>query len=333
MDEAAPLTWLIGKITAIVGVGAGATATAIVTVITPLLAVCFSIYILLILFNYMRGAETEPVLDFGLRCAGFAVVLGLGLNAANYVSMVMPIITGLGGDLASAVGGGPPTSGALDELALHYLKIMSDGFEDASGFSWDIAGAFGTYVMLAVKCTLILLGLIPFLVLAAMILVLANVGSLLVAMVGPVFFGCLLFPATRQYFSAWVNTAVSYALIPLLVAVVASLSVAISKEMMSVAGVLTETSLLTVFLASLGNLTLLFLLKQVHTLASSLSAGGINTAMPGSIGTLANSIRSGVAGTFREGRGIAKAASGVGTGYRAVRARLANRNNSIRKAG
>ncbi|WP_233341870.1 type IV secretion system protein, partial [Xylella fastidiosa] len=118
MDESAPITWLIGEINKIVSSGADAAASTIATTITPLVSICFGIYILLICVNYMRGAETEPVIDFGIRCAGFAVVIGLGLNAANYTSLVIPMVTGIGSDLASAISGGSANAGTLDQLAL-----------------------------------------------------------------------------------------------------------------------------------------------------------------------------------------------------------------------
>src|SRR5690349_10749937 len=129
MDQAAPLTWLIGRINELVSSGAESTAAAISSTVAPLASVCFGIYVLLITINYMRGAESDPVMDFMVRCIGFAVVIGLGLNTDTYASVVIPIITGLGGDLANAVSGGTATAGSLDQLALYYLKIMSDGFD------------------------------------------------------------------------------------------------------------------------------------------------------------------------------------------------------------
>ena len=183
------------------------------------------------------------------------------------------------------------------------------------------------------KFVCVLVGLIPFLVAATLCIIVADVGSVLVAMVGPLFFAFLIFPATRQYFSSWLNTALSYALIPVFVAVIATISVGLSKTMLSGSGSLDDVSLKAVFLASMGNLTLLFLLKQVSALASSLSAGGINASMPGSIGTLASAIRSGGAGTAREIRaGIAGYRATKNAGKAAGRW-AANKFNSIRKAG
>ncbi len=332
MDESAPITWLIQQINSIVTTGANSAAGAIASAVTPLAAACFGIYIILICINYMRGAETEPVIDFGMRIAGFAVIIGLGLNAGNYTGTVLPIVTGLGSDIASAVSGGTATAGTLDQLALHYFKILDDGYEAANSpvFPFNV----GPLLLYLIKAACILVGLIPFLVAATLALIVADVGSVLVAMVGPLFFAFLIFPATRQYFSAWVNTAFSYALIPIFVAVIATISIGLSKTMFSTGGgTLSDVSLKTVFLASMGNLTLLFLLKQVSTLASSLSAGGINASMPGSIGTLANSIRSGLAGSAKEAAGGFRTYQAGRNAAAALRDRWANRGNSIRKAG
>lgn len=334
MDDSAPITWLIGQIDSIVSGGASSTASAIATAVTPLASVCFGIYIILICINYMRGAETEPVIDFGMRIAGFAVIISLGLNAATYTSTVIPIVTGLGSDLASAVSKGSATAGTLDQLALHYLKILDEGYESANApvFPFNV----GPLVLYTFKAILILVGLIPFLVAATVTLIIANVGTVLVACVGPLFFAFLIFPATRQYFSAWVNTAISFSLIPIFVAVIAVISIQLSTKMFSSDGgaTLDDVSLKAVFLASLGNLVLIYLLKMVGSLASSLSAGGINVGMPGGIGSFARAMRQSGVGSARE----------IGAAYRGYQAgksmtnrlssRFGNRNNSIeRKPG
>jgi type IV secretion system protein VirB6 len=317
MDEAAPITWLVNEINAIVSSGAGATAGAIAKTVMPLVTIGFGIYILLILINYMRGAEDAPVIDFMLRIASFGVVVTLGLNANTYADVVLPIITGLGGDLADAVSGGTVGAGALDQLALHYLKIINGGLnyaESETGMS-----KISAYIYIFMKAIIIVVGLVPFLVAAAVAIIVANVGITIVAMLGPLFFAFLLFPATRQYFSAWLNTCFSYALIPFIVAVVATISVGISQNMLSSGGTLQETSFISVFLSSIGNLILLFVLKQVASLASSLSAGGINAAMPGGLGALAQGMRSAGKGSAEDIKSIGKAAGATWRGGVAVK--------------
>ncbi|WP_230950299.1 type IV secretion system protein [Xylella fastidiosa] len=327
MDESAPITWLIGEINKIVSSGADAAASTIATTITPLVSICFGIYILLICVNYMRGAETEPVIDFGIRCAGFAVVIGLGLNASNYTSLVIPMVTGIGSDLASAISGGSANAGTLDQLALHYLNILDKSYKylEEMRFPSNVA----PLIIYAIKSIFILVGLIPFLVAATAYLIVADVGSVIVAIVGPIYFAFLIFPATRQYFSSWLNAAFSYALMPIFVAVIATISVGLSKAMLSTNGTLDDISFKSVFLASMGNLTLLFLLRQVGAMASSLSAGGINVSMPGSANTLrhaAQAARLGAKGIQQGGRTAINAGKAAGRWAQ-------NTFNSIRKAG
>lgn len=330
MNDAAPITWLVGKIDDIVSAGAGTVAGNISGVVAPLASACFGIYMLLILVNYLRGAETEPVMDFFIRMGSWAVVIGLGLNATNYTNTVIPIVTGLGSDLANAVSGGTATAGALDQLALHYFNILETGYENANRFPFPASA--GPLILYFIKAACILIGLIPFLVAATITVIIADVGSVMVAMVGPLYFAAALFPATRQYFSAWVNTALSYALIPLFVAVISLISVNLSKEMLSTVpgGSLDDVTLKGVFLASMGNLILLFLLKQVSSLASSLSAGGINAGMAGGVGAAASAVGGFVSG--RGGRQLAAAGRGAGRGAAWVYERM-RRGNSIKKAG
>lgn len=335
MNDAAPITWLIDRINTLMSSGLVTGAQAISDTITPLVAACFGIYIILIATNYMRGAEQEPVMDFIFRMMSFSVVIGLGLNASAYASHVIPIVTGIGPNLADAITGGSVTAGTLDQLALHYLNIIDKGFDGIA-----LLTSPGAYVLMLFKSLLIIFGLAPFLIVATVMTIVANAGSIIVAMVGPIYFAFLLFPATRQYFNAWLNTALSYALIPVFVAVIATVSVGLSVEMLSNGGSLNETSLADVFLAALGNLILVFLLKQVSSIASALSSGGINAGMPGTVGSVARTL--GSHQSQRAMRQMGQGALSVGKGafaavnpfaYQRTYNKIAGKFNSIRKAG
>jgi type IV secretion system protein VirB6 len=322
MNAAAPITWLIDRINVIVSTGSATVADAISGAVAPVASACFGIYLILITINYMRGAETDPVGDFIVRMAAWATIIGLGLNAGNYDTIIAPMVTGLGTDLAAFASGGTVSANSLDTLALAYLNTISTGFATASALSgFDSIGA--TLLVFA-KTAIIVMGLVPFLVAAALAIIVANVGSQIIAMVGPLFFAFLLFPATRQYFSSWVSSALSYAFIPLIVAVVATIGVSISQDMIP-SGSLDTATFTDVFLASIGNLILLFLLKSVSALASSLSAGGINMHMPAGIGTAAR-------GAIDTGKAANSAGKSVVAGYRSAK-NVANRFNSIRKSG
>lgn len=290
----APIQAVISAVDSSLATAVNTVAGAISGVITPIAAACFSIYMILITVNYVRGASSEPVWDFWLRMAGFALIIGLGVNYRNYSAHVVPIVTKLGNDLSSLVSGGSDTATALDQQAMHYIGMIGDEYDKISKISFVLGGGF----LWAIKSLIIILTLFPFLIFAAALLIVAKVGAAMVAAVGPLFFACLLFPATRQYFTAWLNSAVSYALIPLFVAVVAMFSINISKDVFADPN---DMSFMTVLVAAIVNLLLILLLKTCSALASSLSAGGINTGF--SPGGMYGSIRS--AATYK-GTGLGK---------------------------
>ena len=322
MDQSLPVTWLVGRIHDTLLTSATAAAKIIAVEIMPLVAICFMIYMILITLNYMRGHEEVLVVDFGLRMASWSLIIGVGLNADAYASTVIPIVTGLGGDLANAITGGDSAAGAIDQMIASLLLAIQAATGELSDL--DFFDGAMAYIMVAFKILLILIGYIPLLIAAAIAIVIADSGAILVAAVGPIFFAFALFPATRQYFSAWLNTVISLMLVPILVAIVALASINIANEIM------VDSTFTTVFIGVICNLILMVLIKQVSALASSLSAGGINMAMPkGGIGSAASAIRSGAQTTMQAGRGVA-------SGYRGaknVAGAVANKFNSLRKAG
>jgi len=281
--KTAPISSVITEIETQIGSMAISASSAIANVITPLVAICFGIYIILIVVDMMRGNSSNPVWDVWMRWVAFAIVIGLGLNMGNYSNYVIPMIQGLGDDLAAAVSGSPSAAGSLDKLALHYIKIIGDDYKRIS----ELGITAGTDkitepILWAVKSFIIFLGLIPFLIAGAVLLIVAKVGAMLVAAVGPIFFACLMFPATRQYFSAWINSVVSYALLPVLLAIVGMFGIQISMTVFGYDGTtFGEMSFSVCILAAIVNWLLVALLLTCKALASSLSAGGIN---PGTVG-------------------------------------------------
>ena len=95
--------------------------------------------------------------------------------ARLWLLYVIPIVTGLGESLTNGISGGTVSEDILDKLALKYIKIMKRGFTSASAMTNNIA--------MFLKAAVVLFGLVPFLVIAALAIVIAKIGSLLFAMV------------------------------------------------------------------------------------------------------------------------------------------------------
>ncbi|MDR2207471.1 MAG: type IV secretion system protein [Azoarcus sp.] len=317
-DTAKPVASLISIVDTEIANTAISASHGIATVIMPLVAICFGIYIILVVVDMMRGNSSNPVWDVWMRWVAFSIVIGLGLNINNYQNLVIPMIQSLGNDLSSAISGSPSPAAGLDDLVAHYMKIIDTDYDRIQGLGfWDGSDNVTQPLLWFFKSLVIYIGLIPFLVAAGVLLIIAKVGTMLVAAVGPIFFACLMFPATRQYFSSWMNSVVSYALLPVLVAIVGLFGIEISKTIFGFNGTTFEDmSFTTCVKASLVNWLLIFLLLTCKALASSLSAGGIN---PGTVGGGGVASRAGRGAAKLAGKGAAgAAAAGKWTGGKAL---------------
>jgi type IV secretion system protein VirB6 len=272
--ESAPLAWLLSEIKSLLNDGMLAAAERISSTVTPIAATCFAIYMILITVNYVRGASSEPVWDFWLRMIGFAIIIGLGLNYTNYAKFVIPMVMEIGNDLAHAVTGASKNETPLDNITIKLMTALRESYDYAR--SLDFTDSIGAWITYAAKCTVVILTFGPVFAISTLYLALSIVGSTICAMLGPLYFAFLIFPATRQYFSAWVNTCFSYALIPVIVAVIVHIVAGVLEKLVNADPNLGFRSMLILALANLSMFAMLF---YVSSLASSLSAGGINSAI------------------------------------------------------
>jgi len=319
---AAPIEWIIQAVTSKLGDTVQKVAVILSAELSDLMMMCFGIYIILIAVNYMRGAAQEPVWDLYIRIVSFAIVIFIFKHVDVYTARIVPIIMDAGKSLGTMIGGGDPDANALDTLAMHYLKIIERDWDYIANLNgWKQVSAWPPFLL---KAGLVIAGLVPFLLLSAALIIIAIVGSTLVAAVGPLFFCFLLFPATRQYFSAWVNAVFCFALIPIFVAVICTMAIEISTGLFN--GSVKDASFITVFTAVLVNLILILLLSTIQQLASQLSSGGINVGFSaGGVGRmLAPGLRG--AGKATEYAG-SKTAQGAKWGWQKAKEKL--RENGI----
>lgn len=178
-----------------------------ISLISPLVAACFSLYVLLVLVSYWRGHNDSPISDFLLKMAGWAAVLTLGMNISYYSEYVVPFFNGLGDDLSSALMGGNSLSSGLDTLLNLYISAIKTMY---AGLTWSDVGL---YIEVSVLAICILLVGVPFLAIAAAYIILAKFALGLLLALGPAFVVAALFPATRQFFQNWVGQCLNYGLL------------------------------------------------------------------------------------------------------------------------
>ncbi|MGY2491974.1 type IV secretion system protein, partial [Cupriavidus sp. CP313] len=107
----------------------------IISLISPLMAVFFSIYVMLVMTSYWRGSTDTPIMDFFMRMASWAIIITAGMNVGYYSTYVVPFFKGIGEDIAKALVGDHSTANALDTLLSAYIDaavmVMNQVFEAA----------------------------------------------------------------------------------------------------------------------------------------------------------------------------------------------------------
>jgi type IV secretion system protein VirB6 len=191
-------------------------STHMIALITPLMSVCFSIYVLLILWTYWQGRNDEPINDFLMRMASWAFILTCGMNIQFYSDYIVPFFNGLGEQLAGALtNGGNPVSG-LDDLLSAYINAAQNIYSQASGLKviaaiWIIA-------------LMVIFGA-PFMAIAIAYIILAKFALGILLALGPLFISAALFPPTRRFFENWVGQCMNYVFLVTLFAAACALEV------------------------------------------------------------------------------------------------------------
>ncbi|MGF6872710.1 type IV secretion system protein VirB6 [Paraburkholderia sp. MM5477-R1] len=249
-------------------------STRMIALISPLMAACFSIYVLLILWSYWQGRNDEPINDFLMRMATWAFILTCGMNIQFYTSYVVPFFNGLGEQLSAAVTNGSNTVSGLDNLLDAYLNSAQAIFNNAHGLK--------VFEALWVICLIFIFGT-PFMAIAIAYLILAKFALGILLALGPLFISAALFPPARQFFWNWVGQCMNYVFLVTLFAASCALEVNFAMGFIPAGGAM--PSIAEVFELDIMGISFWIIALNLPGLASSLAGGvGIST-MVGRLGT------------------------------------------------
>ncbi len=251
------------------------TGTAsMISLITPLIAAGFAVYMMLILSSYWRGTNEDHVTDFLLKLVSWGVVITAGLNIEYYTTYIVPFVNGLGDELAGVVGVRYNSASALDTmfngLANGMLAILKEA-------SWDL-------MILAVgMCLFTLAASGLFMVIAVSYIILAKLALGILIAIGPLFIASALFPATRKFFEAWTAQCLNYAFLVMLFSFAAQIEIKLLTKLIP-----NRFSLSSMFAYELTCLVMLFVSLNLPSLASALAGGVGISSMVGKMSGAAN---------------------------------------------
>ena len=179
-----------------------ARTSAMIAEISGPLRVALVLYVLLYGVAILRGAISEPVLDFAVRSLKLSLIFMLASTPAYSSYVGDALLHGLPDSLARAVSGAaaPDVGAAFDAFFSRAAYLAEKIAEEANlqdPTPWLLSAS--VYVIGALAAAL-----------GFGVVMIAKVALALLVALGPIFVACALFDASRRFFFGWLAQAVNY---------------------------------------------------------------------------------------------------------------------------
>lgn len=174
--------------------------------IAPVFQIGFGIYILLVAFDYYKRGFDENVVDLGKRMFGWLLIIAFAFNSSQYQKLAN-IMWMSPENLSGLLGTSTYTASALDTQSNNILKMMENIFAYAA--SLDMLQVSDKLMLYIGGGFAVILAYLFFLITFAYYLI-AKLSLAMVIVIGPLFIGSMLFPATRQWGMNWIGQILNY---------------------------------------------------------------------------------------------------------------------------
>ena len=182
----------------------------------PLFSAGFSLYLIIVLWGYYRNGFDESISDFVKRMLGWLIIIAIAFNADNYMT-IAKLAYNLPDELTSWFSGQKVDSNAAATISKQIQSMVA---------ALDTLAKKAYWYEIQTQVTVLIAKLVVFIcgsILASFAFffyLLAKVNLALVLLLGPIFIGAMLFPATRQYGMNWIGQILNYSVTVCLYAVV-----------------------------------------------------------------------------------------------------------------
>lgn len=203
----------------------------IISSISPIIYTGIMIYFFARAYQITTGRAEGAIPDLITQCVKIVLVAFFGLNAANFVTYVIPAVYGIENLLLNAIshattGGGISNAwGAADqtwETFMSGFQAIYNIWSNSSWSVWSIGESIATSLFIILLMVLMLAVCIYFMFFAVGYLLLYEIFLVMGLAFGPLFICTLMFTVTRTWFDGWLRAVVCWAFT--LVAVAGTLS-------------------------------------------------------------------------------------------------------------
>lgn len=203
----------------------------IISSISPIIYTGIMIYFFARAYQITTGRAEGAIPDLITQCVKIVLVAFFGLNAANFVTYVIPAVYGIENLLLNAISQGTTASdinnawGAADQTWQTFMngfQTIYNIWSNSSWSVWSIGESIATSLFIILLMVLMLVVCIYFMFFAVGYLLLYEIFLVMGLAFGPLFISTLMFTVTRTWFDGWLRAVVCWAFT--LVAVAGTLS-------------------------------------------------------------------------------------------------------------
>lgn len=203
----------------------------IISSINPIIYTGIMIYFFARAYQITTGRAEGAIPDLITQCVKIVLVAFFGLNAANFVTYVIPAVYGIENLLLNAISHGTTASdinnawGAADQTWQTFMngfQAIYNIWSNSSWSVWSIGESIATSLFIILLMVLMLVVCIYFMFFAVGYLLLYEIFLVMGLAFGPLFICTLMFTVTRTWFDGWLRAVVCWAFT--LVAVAGTLS-------------------------------------------------------------------------------------------------------------
>lgn len=249
-------------------------ASNIESQVAPLFLTGFSLYVLLIALNWLRGGIDDNFLETIKSWLGWLLTIAVAFNASNYIALTQAVYS-LPDDFIPILSGSSGTSMGFSQIAKSIQEIHQqvESHTDELGrfdLSKIVFYVFSGFIEVA---AVLIIGL------ALVFYLLAKILLLCVLIVGPIFLGFLLYPSTRQWGMNWIGQVMSYTVNILLISVASELVIRVCISLFDFVN--TKMSSMGMSLIGLMAFTAILLVGAILFFAILLNLPNISSALTG----------------------------------------------------
>lgn len=203
----------------------------IISSISPIIYTGIMIYFFARAYQITTGRAEGAIPDLITQCVKIVLVAFFGLNAANFVTYVIPAVYGIENLLLNTISQGTTASdinnawGAADQTWQTFMngfQAIYNIWSNSSWSVWSIGESIATSLFIILLMVLMLVVCIYFMFFAVGYLLLYEIFLVMGLAFGPLFISTLMFTVTRTWFDGWLRAVVCWAFT--LVAVAGTLS-------------------------------------------------------------------------------------------------------------